>query len=164
MAIQEYIDAGRIVNTHGVRGEVKIEVWLDSPDYLKSFPRIFVGGKEYRLLDGFRQKHFLIASLEGVEDVNAAAVLKGRTVCVARADAKLPEGGYFLCELIGARVQREDGSIVGVVRDILEKPASDLYVVEDTEGREMLIPIIEAFIVSTDAAEGVITVRIPEGL
>ena len=75
--MSRFIPAGKIVNPHGVRGEVKIEVWLDSPAFLAQFPRIFVNGSEYRLLSSSRQKQFLLARLEGIDDVNAAMTLKG---------------------------------------------------------------------------------------
>ncbi len=97
-----FIEAGRIVNTHGVAGEVKIEVWLDSPQFLRRCGRLFVEGKEHRILSGKVQKSFLIAKLEGVEDVNAAMLLKKRSVCSNREDAHLPEGSFFLADLIGA--------------------------------------------------------------
>ena len=86
-----YIEAGRITNTHGVSGEVKIEVWLDSPQFLRRCGRVYLDGTERRILSGKIQKQFLIAKLEGVEDVNAAMCLKGRTVSVRREDAALRE-------------------------------------------------------------------------
>ena len=161
---EPFIQAGRIVNTHGVRGEVRIEVWLDSPAYLKTFPRIFVDGEEKRILSAFVHKQFLVALLEGVSDVNAAMLLKGKTVTVARTDARLPKGGYFLQDLIGAEVRSEDGISVGTLTEILEKPASDVYVVTDAEGKEHLIPAVPAFVLSADADAGVVTVRMIEGM
>ena len=159
-----YIQAGRIVNTHGVRGEVRIEVWLDSPAYLKTFPRVFVDGEEKKILSAFIHKQFLVAQLEGIPDVNAAMPLKGKTVTVAREDARLPKGGYFLQDLIGAEVQSENGIRVGTLTEILEKPASEIYVVTDGGGEEHLIPAVPAFVLSADADEGVVTVRLIEGM
>jgi hypothetical protein len=77
MEKQSFVDAGKIVNTHGVRGEVRIEVWLDSPALLKRCGRVFLGGEEKKLLSAREHKGFLIAQLEGVADVNAAQALKG---------------------------------------------------------------------------------------
>lgn len=161
---EPYIQAGRIVNTHGVRGEVRIEVWLDSPAYLKTFPRIFVNGEEKRILSAFIHKQFLVALLEGVSDVNAAMTLKGKVVTIARADAQLPNGGYFLQDLIGAEVHSENGMRVGTLTEILEKPASEIYVVTDTEGNEHLIPAVPAFVLSANADAGIVTVRMIEGM
>lgn len=161
---QPFIEAGRITNTHGVRGEVKIEVWLDSPDDLKHYRRVFVDGQERRLLSARPQNRFAIAKLEDVDDVNAAMPLKGKTVYIAREDAPLPPGGYFLQDLLDARVVLEDGSPVGVLTEILERPANNVYVVTDSEGKEILIPAVPAFILRADAEEGVVRVRLLEGM
>ncbi|MBQ9664518.1 MAG: 16S rRNA processing protein RimM [Oscillospiraceae bacterium] len=161
---QPYIEAGRITNTHGVRGEVKIEVWLDSPAALAEYPRVFVDGAEMRLLSARPQNRFVIAALEGIADVNEAMKLKGKSVFIAREDAMLPPGGYFLQDLLEARVVLEDGSEVGTLTEILERPASDVYVVKAPDGREILIPAVPAFILRADADAGVVTVRLLEGM
>ena len=157
-----FIEAGRIVNTHGVAGEVKIEVWLDSPQFLRRCGRLFVEGKEHRILSGKVQKSFLIAKLEGVEDVNAAMRLKGKTVSVHREDAKLPAGAFFLQDIIGARVVDELGNEIGKLAEIMETPASNVYVVRGE--KEHLIPAVPAFILKTDVDAGVIVARLIEGM
>ena len=162
MEKKQYIEAGRIVNTHGVAGEVKIEVWLDSPQFLKSFKRCFIDRREVRLLSARVHKGFLIVKLEGVEDVNAAMALKGRTVFIDRADARLPKGAFFLQDIIGASVVDESGSEIGKLVDVMEAPASNVYVVKGE--REHLIPAVPEFILSTDADNGIITVHLIEGM
>ena len=162
MEKKQYIEAGRIVNTHGVAGEVKIEVWLDSPQFLKSFKRCFIDRREVKLLSARVHKGFLIVKLEGVEDVNAAMALKGRTVFIDRADARLPKGAFFLQDIIGAAVVDESGSEIGKLADVMETPASNVYVVKGE--REHLIPAVPEFILSTDADNGIITVHLLEGM
>lgn len=162
MEKKAYIEAGKIVNTHGVAGELKVEVWLDSPAFMKRFPRLFVGEREYKLLAARVQKSFLLCRLEGVDDLNAAIPLKGRVVSVAREDAKLPAGGYFLQDLLGARVVDEEGREIGRLTEVLERPASNIYVVQGE--REHLIPAVPEFIRGTDAESGVITVHLIEGM
>ena len=162
MEKKQYIEAGRIVNTHGVAGEVKIEVWLDSPQFLKSFKRCFIDRREVKLLSARVHKGFLIVKLEGVEDVNAAMALKGRTVFIDRADARLPKGAFFLQDIIGAAVVDESGSEIGKLVDVMETPASNVYVVKGE--REHLIPAVPEFILSTDAENGIITVHLIEGM
>ena len=157
-----FIEAGRITNTHGVAGEVKIEVWLDSPQLLRRCGRVFLDGAEKRILSGKVQKNFLIAKLEGVEDVKAAMALKGRTVFIDRSDARLPAGSYFLQDILGARVVDEQGREIGRLTEVLERPAANVYVVQGET--EHLIPAVPAFILSTDPAAGVITVRLIEGM
>ena len=161
---QAFIEAGRITNTHGVRGEVKIEVWLDSPADLQHYRRVFIDGQERKLLAARPQNRFSIAKLDGVDDVNAAMPFKGKTVFIAREDAPLLPGAYFLQDLLDARVVLEDGSPVGVLTEILERPANNVYVVNDPEGKEILIPAVPAFILGADAEEGVVTVRLLEGM
>lgn len=162
MEKKQYIEAGRIVNTHGVAGEVKIEVWLDSPQFLKSFKRCFIDRREVKLLSARVHKGFLIVKLEGVEDVNAAMALKGRTVFIDRADARLPKGAFFLQDIIGASVVDESGSEIGKLVDVMETPASNVYVVKGE--REHLIPAVPEFVMSTDADNGIITVHLIEGM
>ena len=162
MEKQQYIEAGKIVNTHGVKGEVKIQVWLDSPEFLKKFKTVYIDNKAVKLLSGRVHKGFLIAVLEGVEDVNSAMSLKNKTVYIDRRDAKLPKGAYFLQDIIGAEVVTEDGAVVGTLEDILETPASQIYVVRGET--EHLIPAVDEFILSVDAENAVVTVRLIEGM
>ena len=157
------IEAGRIVNTHGVQGEVKIESWLDSPQFLKSFKRLYLGAEqELRVISARVHKDFVIARLEGVDDVNAAMALKNRTVSIRREDARLPKGTFFLQDILGARVVDEEGREIGVLEDVMETPASNVYVVRGET--EHLIPAVPAFIKKTDADAGVVTVHLIEGM
>jgi 16S rRNA processing protein RimM len=162
MEKQSLIDAGKIVNTHGVRGEVRIEVWLDSPALLKRCGRVYLGGEEKKILSAREHKGFLIAQLEGAEDVNAAQALKNRVVQIARADAKLPCGTYFLQDILGASVVDESGAELGKLAEVLELPGQRVYVVKGET--EHLIPAVPAFVLNTDAERGVITVRMIEGM
>ena len=162
MEKQAFIEAGRIINTHGVAGEVKIEVWLDSPAFMKRFKRLYISGKETAVLSAREHKGFLLARLEGVEDVNAAMALKGRTVHISREDAKLPKGSFFIQDIIGASVVDESGAEIGKLREVLETPANRVYVVQGE--KEHLIPAVPEFIMSTDAEAGIIRVRLIEGM
>lgn len=158
----ELIEAGEIVNTHGIRGEVRILSWLDSPEYLKSFKTLYVDAKPLRVRAARVHKGAVIAALEGVEDVNAAMALKGKAVHIARADARLPEGTFFLADILGAEVVTEEGARLGVLAEVLENPGNRIYVVRGE--REHLIPAVPEFILNTDVEGGVITVRLIEGM
>ena len=162
MERKQYIDAGKIVNTHGVAGEVKIEVWLDSPQMLRRCGRVYLGGAEKKLLRAREHKGFLIAALEGVDDLNAAMALKERVVRIDRVDAKLPKGSYFLQDILGASVVDEGGAEIGTLADVLELPGNRVYVVKGET--EHLIPAVPEFILNTDAEAGRITVRLIEGM
>ena len=163
MERKEFIDAGRIVNTHGVIGEVKIEVWLDSPQFFKSFKKLYLkSGEELKVLSAKTHKGFVIAKLEGIGDINAAMRLKGKDVSIRRSDAALPKGAFFLQDIIGAKVLEEDGREVGRLVEIMERPSSNIYVVRGET--EHLIPAVPEFIMSTNIDEGIITVRLIEGM
>lgn len=162
MKIQQFIEAGKIVNTHGVRGEVKISVWLDSPEYFCTFKTLYLDGEAMKLVSARPHKGFAIVKFDGVNDINDAMRLKNKTVHILRSDAKLPDGGYFLQEIMGARVVGEDGTEIGVLKDILETPASLIYVVSGES--EHLIPAVPEFVLSTDVDNGVVTVRLIEGM
>lgn len=162
IANSDYIEAGQIINTHGVTGELKIEVWLDSPSFMKGFKRFYIDSKEYAVRSSRVFKDFLLVSLDGINDMNTAETLKGRTVYIFRSDAKLPKGAYFLCDIIGARVLDESGREIGILEEIVGSPAQPVYVVKgDTEH---LIPAVPEFIMSTDLSKHEITVHLIEGM
>ena len=159
-----FIEAGRINNTHGVTGELRVELWLDNPALLRRAKRIYIDGSPRELLSLRRHGRFFIARLEELNDPESAALLKGKEFFLAREDAQLPPGAYFLQDLLGARVQLEDGSPVGILEEILDRPASPVYIVRDESGAEHLIPAVPAFVLRTDAEAGVVTVRLIEGM
>ena len=160
--MKEYVEAGRIVNTHGVGGEVKIEVWLDSPEYFRSFKRLYLNGAEKKILSARVHKSFVIARLDGVEDLNAAMALKGKTVEILRADAHLKEGEFFVQDILGFRVVDERGTEIGTLVDAEETPASMIYVVKGE--KEHLIPAVREFILGIDARREEIRVHLIEGM
>ena len=165
MEKKQYMEAGKIINTHGVKGELKIESWLDSPEFFSSFPRLFSKGKEVKILSARVHKGFVIARLEGIDDMNKAMELKNTVVSIARTDAHLPEGAYFLADIIGAKVIDESGQEIGILSDIEETPSSPLYVVSGGQDREEhLIPAVPEFIKAVDVENGVVTVHLIEGM
>ena len=159
---ERFIEAGEIVNTHGVRGEVKIIPWTDTPEFLRAVKTLYIAGKPVRVLASRVHKGALLALLEGVEDVNAAMRLKGRRVSIDRADAPLEPGAFFIQDIIGARVVTEDGAELGALAEVIDAPAGMVYVVRG--GTEHLIPAVPEFVLSTDADAGVVTVRLIEGM
>ena len=158
---KKYLEAGKITNTHGVRGEVRITPWADSAQFLRRFSVFYINEQPVRVTASRVHKNQLIAKLEGVDDVNAAMELKNRVICIDRADAKLPEGRYFVQDLIGLPVRGDDGADLGTLADVLELPQGSVYVVRGE--REILIPDVPAFILNVDAEAG-LTVHLIEGM
>lgn len=159
---QQYLEAGKITNTHGVRGEVRITPWADSAAFLRGFHTFYIDGQPVRVLRSRVHKNQLIAQLEGYDDVNAAMTLKNKVIHIDRADAKLPEGRYFLQDLLGMRVVSDSGETLGELADVLDLPQGSVYVVRGT--REILIPDVPEFLLNIDAERGEITVHLLEGM
>lgn len=160
--MKEYLEAGKITNTHGVRGEVRIEPWADSAEFLRTFRTLYVDGAPRRVASSSVHKRMLLVRFEGFDDVNAAMALKNKVVSIARADAKLPEGRYFVQDLIGLRVQSDAGEELGTVAELLDLPAGRVWVVQGR--REILIPDVPDFIREIDLDAGAVTVHLIEGM
>ena len=160
---QAFLEAGQIVNTFGVKGEVKIMPWCDSAEFLLPFRTLYIDKAPRRVISSHVHKDMLIVLFEGVEDLNAAMALKNKVVTFARADAKLPEGRFFIADILGSEVLDETGRAVGRLTDVLELPAGQVYVVEGEDG-EHTIPNRSEFILDVNADEGVIRVHMIEGM
>ena len=160
----QFLETGQIVNTHGVRGEVKVVPWADSAEYLKQFHTFYLDGKPLAALSVRVDKTNVLIRFEGINTVEEAMRLKGKTLSVARADAPLPKGRYFLADLMGLSVvDAATGDTLGAVEDILTPPAHNVYVVGGGKKRYM-IPAVPVFIAETNVEGGYIKVNLIEGL
>lgn len=150
---QPFLEAGRIVSTFGIRGEVKIEPWCDSAEFLQGFSVLYVQGKPREVASARVHKGMLIVRFQDVEDVNTAMALKGKVVSFRREDAKLPADRVFIADILGSTVLDESGREVGRLEDVLVLPAGNVYVVRGE--REHMIPAVPEFILETDPEQGV---------
>jgi 16S rRNA processing protein RimM len=160
---QDLLEAGKVVNTHGVRGAVKIQPWANSPDFLLSFEQFYIDGEPYKTLSVRVHRDCVIAELEGVDGIDAAIALKDKVVCIDRASAQLPEGEHFIADLIGLDAIDDDtGEKIGTVTDVFSLPSNNVYVVKGE--REMLIPAVPEFVVKTDIQGGAIRFHVIDGM
>ncbi len=159
---KQYLEAGQIVNTHGVRGEVRIQPWADEAAFLTRFRRFYMDGRPVGVRSCRVHKDMCVAALEGVDDVNAAMVLKGKVLFIDRDDAHLPAGTVFLQDILGARVVDEAGTELGILDDVMAEPAASVLVVKGE--REILIPDVPAFVLKKDPDAGLVTVRLIDGM
>ncbi len=161
---QERINVGTIVNAHGIRGEVKLNPVGFDPAFLAEFDRFCIGGKETEVLSSRVHKSVLLLTLPGVEDMDAALALKGKTVAIYADDVALPEGEYFDVELEGCAVLDDaTGEEIGKLKRVLHYPAHKVYEVKGS--REYLIPAVPGvFIASVDIDAGVVRVHMMKGL
>ena len=159
----EYIETGKIVNTHGNRGEVRLQPWADSPDFLTGFDHFYIDGSPVKVLSAKVHKGCVIATLEGVDDIDAAIRLKNKVIKVKKVDVHLEEDRFFVADLIGLKaIDAETGESLGSVTDILTLPSNNVYVIKGD--REVLVPAVPEFIVETNIKDGYIKLRLIEGL
>ena len=155
----QYIEAGEIVTTHGVRGEVKVLCWLDDPEMLCDFDRCRIGGKEMVMEQVRVQKTCNLVKLQGVDTMEDAQALRGKTIELYRED--IDEDVIFAAELIGMEVQCE-GKSIGKIADVLDYPGNKVYVVSGQH--EYMIPAVRQFVLSTDMENDVMQVKLIEGM
>ena len=154
-----YIEAGEIVTTHGVRGEVKVLSWLDSPEMLCEFNRCRISGREY-VMDSVRvQKTCNLVKLRGVDTMEDAQKLRGKTMELSRED--ISDELIFASELVDVEVYA-DGACIGKIKEVLDYPGNSVYVVQGE--REYLIPAVKEFILSTDLEKNQMQVKLLKGM
>ena len=155
----QFIKAGEIVTTHGVRGEVKVLSWLDSPEVLCEFDRCRIDGKEYIMESVRVQKTCNLVKLQGVETMEAAQAMRGKTIELYRED--IDDEVIFAAELIGVEVFTA-GENIGKIVDVLDYPGNSVYVVKGQH--EYMIPAVKQFILSTDMEKNEMQVKLIEGM
>ena len=154
-----YIEAGEIVTTHGVRGEVKVLSWLDSPEMLCEFDRCRIEGREYAMDSVRVQKTCNLVKLRGVDTMEDAQKLRGKTMELYRED--IPDELIFASELVDMEVYA-DGACIGKIKEVLDYPGNSVYVVQGE--REYLIPAVKEFILSTDLERNQMQVKLLKGM
>ena len=162
---KEYLEAGKIVTTHGIRGEVKIMPYTDSPELLCEFDRLFIGKDKSELyIERSRvAKNMVIAKIEGIDTVEAAEKYRNKVLFMHRDDLELDEDTYFIQDLIDMEVQDADsGFVYGKITDVLQNGANDVYVIKGD--REYLVPAIPDVVISTDIDSNIMRIRPLDGL
>ena len=167
MSSNSYIECGKIVNTHACHGAVKLESWCNEPEDLAELKTVYLkSGSEYRsyrVLKASIFKQFVIFTLEGVNTMDLALSLKGQTVYANRDDFDLEDGEYFIVDLIGLDViDADNGTVYGKLCDMINRGASDIYVVKTPAG-ERMIPVVDEFVDHVDIKKGIF-VRPIEGM
>ena len=155
----QFLEAGEIVTTHGIRGEMKVLPWADGPDFLTDFDRVRIAGTEYKVESCRIQKTCNLLKIQGIDTMEAAQTMRGKIVEVYRSDA--PDDMIFVAELLGISVFA-DGKQIGKLVDVLDYPGNKVYVVKGEH--EYMIPAVNAFVLSTDMDNEIMHVRLIEGM
>ena len=164
--IKKYLEVGRIVGTHGIKGEVRIEAWSDSPDFLSQFKVLYLKeGQESIKVKCRPHKNIALAKIENVETIEQGEMLRGQILYIDRDDVKLSEGQHFIQDLIGCKIididtKKEYGTLV----QVLKTGANDVYAVKSADNKEYLVPVIDDVVIEKNVEQGEILIRPLKGL
>ncbi len=165
--LNKYLECGKIINTHGIKGAVKIESWCDYPEIITDLPCIYFkidsGFEKRNIISATVMKRHVMAYIDGIDDIDAAAMLKETVIYADREDIPLEDGDYFIIDLVGLPVIDADTGIeYGKISEVFNTGASDIYTVK-TESGDRMIPAVPEFIIAIDTDRGVF-VRPIEGM
>ncbi|MBQ8688638.1 MAG: 16S rRNA processing protein RimM [Ruminococcus sp.] len=165
---KEYLEIGKIVNVHGLRGDVKVMPWCDAPEFLCEFDTLYLGKEHEEITVAYARpfKSTVILHIDGLDVVEEAEKLRNQILYIHRDDVELEEGVYFIQDLIGLQViDADNGTVYGVLKDVSQTGANDVYEVRDeAQKKSYWIPAIPDVIVDTDVDGGVMKIRPLEGL
>ena len=166
MAKKRYLEAGQIVSTHGVRGEMRVQPWCDSPEVFATLKTLYLDEDGTRPVKVKSHPHKTIAlmKMQGVDTVQDAAAMRGQMLYLDRKDVRLEKGAHFICDLIGLQVRDADsGEVYGTLTEVSSTGANDVYHM-DMNGREILIPAIPPVIIEINVDDGYMRIRPLAGL
>ncbi len=164
---KKLIECGKIVSTQGIRGEVRVQPWCDSADFLCGIKTFYARGGELTLnAESARvNKNVVVIKFAGVNSVEEAQALRNHVLYIDRKKIKLPKGTYLICDLIGLTVKDfESGKVYGTLSDVTQTGARDVYHIKTEEGKELLFPAIPEVIKNTDIDGGVMEITALKGL
>lgn len=162
-----YLETGRIVGTHGVRGELRVQPWSDNPAFLAGFDAFYLDSRGEKRLEAERVRphgNVVLLKARGVDTIEEAEKLRGKVLYIDRSAIRLEEGRYFIQDLIGCKVVDADsGETLGSLSDVSETGANDVWHVK-REGKEYLVPAIPDVIVEVDPDKEIIVLRPLKGI
>jgi len=161
------MEIGKIVNTHGIRGEVKVAPWCDDPYMFCEISYFYADGVKYEILRARVHKNSVIVELDGVSGIDAAQAMRNKIITFERgALGELDDGVYYISDLLGLSVFTDDGQTLGEIDDVIKTGSNDVYVLKSKPQppQPVLIPALKNVILSVDIEERRMVVRLPEGL
>lgn len=164
--MKQYLEIGKIVSVHGLKGEVKVQPWCDTPQYMSSFKTLYSkdGALKYKVERCRAQGNMVILKLEGINSPEEAQLWRNKILYMNRWDAHLPEGSYFIQDLIGLKVYDESGKYYGKIANVLETGANDVYEIKTDDNKLYYIPAIPSVVLSTDVEAEKMIIYPMEGL
>lgn len=166
---KEYLELGQIVGTHGIKGEIRVNPWCDSPEFATRFKTVFFDERGMEPISVTASRvhgNTVLMQLKNIDSIDEAAALRNKVLYIRRADARLPDGSWFVSELLACRVFDADDKKkqYGTLTDVSETGANDVWHITDQNGKEFLIPSIPDVVVSVDIDQGLIYIRPLKGI
>lgn len=165
---KQFIETGKITGTHGIRGEVRVQPWSDSPEFLTSFKCLYLdenGARKIAVKAARAHKSMVLLKLDGVDTVEQAEAFRNRIVYINRDDANLPEGSNFIEDLLGCKVyDSQSGELLGELCDVSKTGANDVWHIKGEDKREYLVPAIPDVVDSVDVDGGIIKITPLKGI
>lgn len=165
--VKQFLETGKIVGTHGIKGMVRVQGWCDSGEFLQQFKYIYTDSEgKNRIQVKSAQPHgnVVLMALKGVDSIEQAEALRNKIIYIDRKDVDLPEDRYFIADLIGCTVKDADTEkILGTLTDVSETGANDVWHITK-DGKEYLVPAIDEIIVSVNVNGGDIVIRPLKGI
>lgn len=165
---KQFIETGKITGTHGIRGEVRVQPWSDSPDFLTSFKFLYLDGKGTRKIAvkaARTHKNMVLMKLDGVDTIEQAEAFRNKIVYINRDDANLPEGSHFIEDLLGCKVyDSQSGNFLGELCDVSKTGANDVWHIKGEDKKEYLVPAIPDVVDSVDVDGGIIKITPLKGI
>lgn len=165
--MKQYLETGKITGTHGLKGEVRVQPWADSPEFLAEFDELYLdkGSRKIEITSSRVHKNMLIMKIKGIDTIEEADALRNKVLYMNRDDVELEEGAYFIQDLIGLDVIDDDtGERLGSLDDVSETGANDVYHVKTDDGRVFLIPVIPDVIRDISLEQGTVRIFRMKGL
>lgn len=161
----ELIETGKIVNTHGVKGELKVVPWADDPSVFQNFKTVTIDNTPYSVRSVRYQGQNVLLKLEGILDMTAAERLKNKIIYAKRSDFSLPEGTYFIADLIGLTVvEDETNRALGTISEVFSTGSNDVYEIACPDGKKRYFPAIKDCVRTTDMETKTMRIHVMEGL
>ena len=157
MEKKAYLEIAKIINTHGVRGAVKLDPWCDGPQVFKKLKHLYLeNGKEFEVSEVKTVGAFVVCSLSGVTTVEDAIKLKNKILLAKREEIPLPKGSHFICDLMGLPVKDAvSGEVYGTLTDVIRPALQEIYEITTPDGRKVLMPAVAQFISRIDTDDAV---------
>ena len=165
---KKFLEVGKIVSTHGLKGDVKVDPWCDDGEFLCEFEELYLdsaGKEKIKVLSAKVHKNIVLMRLEGIDSIEKAELLRGKVLFMDRDDVELPEGEHFIQDILGLSVFDVDTNrCYGKVTDVLKTGANDVYQVTSDDGKDYLIPVIDEVICEVDVDNNFMKIRPLKGI